>query len=163
MLILIVFLLITGCFSENPKCPHTQYKVKNSHGTFKVCVQKHFVFDEEGVASFYTAGSHTATGEKFVTDHFTAAHPYLPLPCIAEVSLVDKPFKKVIVKINDRGPFTKDKRIIDLSHAAARHLGFVKQGLARVRVKVLIKETLQLKEHGGHIKWKGDKPFEMCK
>ncbi len=164
MLILLLFLLITGCIGDDAerRCSTQYYKVQNSHGTFKVCVQKHFVFDEEGLASFYTTGNKTATGEKFNTNHYTAAHPYLPLPCVAEVSLVDKPWKKVIVKINDRGPFTKQKRIIDVSHAAAKELGFVKSGLAKVRVKVLIKETLQLKEHGGHIKWIGDRPFDSA-
>lgn len=142
------------------KCNSKYYKVANSHGTFKVCVQKHFVFDEQGLASFYTTGHKTATGEKFNTNHFTAAHPYLPLPCIAEVSLVDKPWKKVVVKINDRGPFTKQKRIIDVSRAAAEQLGIIRQGIAQVRVRVLIKETLRLKEHGGHVKWSGEKPFD---
>jgi rare lipoprotein A len=66
----------------------------------------------------------------------------------------------MIVKINDRGPFTKDKRIIDVSLAAAKQLGFVQAGLAKVRVKVMIKETLKLKEHGGKLVWKGEKPFE---
>lgn len=162
MLILLLALLITGCGDEvENRCTTQYYQVENSHGKFKVCVQKHFVFDEEGLASFYTSGHKTATGEKFNTNHYTAAHPYLPLPCVAEISLVDKPWKKVIVKINDRGPFTKQKRIIDVSHAAAKELGFVKDGLAKVRVKVLIKETLQLKENGGHIKWNGDKPFDQ--
>lgn len=163
MLILLLFLLITGCMTENHVTANKgaqYYSVKNSHGTFKVKVQRHFIFDEEGIASFYTSGHTTATCEKFDTNYFTAAHPYLPLPCIAEVSLVNKPWKKVIVKINDRGPFTKDKRIIDVSLAAAKQLGFVQAGLAKVRVKVMIKETLKLKEHGGKLIWKGEKPFE---
>lgn len=161
MLILLLFILITGC-SDNVerKCTTQYYKVQNSHGTFKVCVQKHFVFDEEGLASFYSSGHITSTGEKFNPMHLTAAHPYLPLPCVAEVSLVDNPSKKIVVKINDRGPFTKQSRIIDLSLGAAHKLGIIKQGLAKVRVKVLIKETLRLKEHGGHIRWKGECDFE---
>jgi rare lipoprotein A len=135
------------------------YTVKNSHGTFKVYVQNHFIFDKEGIASYYSSGHTTATNEPFNPNYLTAAHPYVPLPCVAEVSLVAKPWKKVIVKINDRGPFTKDKRIIDLSYGAAQKLGFIKEGLAKVRVKILIKETLKLKEHGGTIVWKGERPF----
>jgi rare lipoprotein A len=150
MVILLLFLLVTGC-ANNETIRRHDYEIKNSHGTFKVYVQKHFQFDEEGIASYYTYGHTTALGEKFNTNYYTAAHPYLPIPCIAEVSLTNNPAKKVIVKINDRGPFTKQKRVIDLSKAAAEKLGFVKSGLARVRVKVLIKETLALKEHGGHI------------
>lgn len=164
MLLLFLFFLISGCGDNTPHCATSYYSVSNSHGTFKVCVQKHYVFDEEGIASFYTMGhgGKTATCETYNCNYLTAAHPYLPIPCIAEVALVNQPWKKVIVKINDRGPFTKDKRrIIDLSYGAASKLGFIKEGLAKVRVRVLIKETLQLKENGGHIKWKGEKPFEQ--
>lgn len=161
MFILFLLFLITACSDEVEKrCSMQYYKVQNSHGTFKVCVQKHFVFDEEGLASFYCSGHTTATCEKFNKNHFTAAHPYLPIPCIAEVSLISKPWKKIIVKINDRGPFTKQKRIIDLSYGAAKYLGFINEGITKVRVKVLIKETLALKEHGGYIKWCGEKPFD---
>jgi len=163
MLSIILFFLITGCSQNQIRRSNSYYKVRNSHGTFKVCVQKHYSFDEEGVASFYSSGYKTSTCEKFNKHYYTAAHPYLPLPCIAEVSLVDKPWKKVIVKINDRGPFTKDKRIIDLSFGAAKKLGFIKEGIAKVRVKVLIKETLKLKENGGHLKWDGSISYEFVK
>ena len=67
--------------------------------------------------------------------------------------------KKVIVKINDRGPFTADKRLIDLSWGAAHKLGIIKEGLAKVRVRVLEKESKSLKENGGKTVWKGEKPF----
>lgn len=163
----ILVLLLCGCGHEihriGPKEKHLhtgrKYTIKNSHGIFKVTTQKKLIFDDVGIASYYSSGSKTATGEKFHPHHLTAAHPYLPLPSIAEVSLHGQPHKKVIVKINDRGPFTKHKRIIDLSLGAARMLDFVRKGLAKVRVKLLVKETLALREHGGNIAWKGECDF----
>lgn len=165
MIILILLLIITGCFDTKVQKLEKKpsYRITNSHGTFRVYIQKHFIFDKEGIASFYNTGKVTATCEPFIPNYLTAAHPYLPLPCIAEVSLVSNPSKKVIVKINDRGPFTKQKRIIDLSYGAAKELDMIKSGIAKVRVKVLIKETLKLKEHGGRIKWKGEKYWHHVK
>jgi len=68
-------------------------------------------------------------------NQFSAAHTTLPLPSIVEVTNLDNG-KKLQVRVNDRGPFV-DNRIIDLSHAAARELGYDRQGLARVRVKYI--------------------------
>ena len=141
------------------KCKHKTYKIKNSFGVFSVCRQTHWNYDEEGIASFYNSGHTTSTTDKFNPNYLTAAHPFLPLPCVAEVSLISDPNKKIIVKINDRGPFTKQKRIIDLSYKAAQKLGIIEKGIAKVRVRVLKKATKQLKEHGGKLDWKGDRNF----
>lgn len=65
----------------------------------------------------------------------SAAHTTLPLPSIAEVQNLENG-RRVVVRINDRGPFAKN-RLIDLSREAARQLGFEKQGLAKVRVRYL--------------------------
>jgi rare lipoprotein A len=65
----------------------------------------------------------------------TAAHKSLPLPTYAEVVNLDNG-KRVIVKINDRGPF-KDDRLIDLSYGAALRLGMVNTGTARVEVRAI--------------------------
>lgn len=179
MIWILLLLILSGCthyMDRQHKYVHAHHKrvkplknysytIRNSHGTFKVFVQNHFFYDKKGIASYYSkqfAGRKTATGERFNPNHYTAAHPYLPLPCVAEISLIDCPQIKIIVKINDRGPYTKHGRIIDLSHQVARELGFERQGTARVRVKVLVKETLMLKEHGGHIDWKGDVPFHQA-
>jgi rare lipoprotein A len=144
-------------------CPSNQgYKIRNSHGVFSVCLQKTFQYDDIGIASFYSTGSTTATMEEFNPDYYTAAHPFLPIPCVAEVYLVDQPHKRIIVKINDRGPLVKQKRIIDLSYKSASHLGFIDKGLARVRVRVLLKATALLEEYGGPLKWKGDIPFQLA-
>ena len=140
------------------KCA-TRYSIKNSHGIFKVCTIKTYKFNKVGIASYYSSGRQTATTERFLKHNLTAAHPYLPIPCVAEVTLIENPLKKVIVKINDRGPFTADKRLIDLSWGAAHKLGIIKEGLAKVRVRVLEKESKSLKENGGKTVWKGEKPF----
>ncbi|ARS26017.1 septal ring lytic transglycosylase RlpA family protein [Sphingomonas sp. KC8] len=93
-------------------------------------------YDATGLASWYGGGHHgrtTANGEKFDMNAISAAHPTLPMPSYAEVTALDTG-RKVIVRINDRGPFASG-RIIDLSRAAARQLGTEKAGVVRVRVR----------------------------
>ena len=95
-------------------------------------------FEEQGLASWYsypTGERRTATGEPFDGSRLTAAHKTLPLPCIVEVTNLENG-RKVRVRVNDRGPFAAG-RIIDLSPAAAERLGFMRQGVTRVRVKLL--------------------------
>lgn len=89
-----------------------------------------------GVGSWYGEQFHnrrTANGEIFDMDIPSAAHKTLPLPSLVEVTNLDNG-RKMIVRVNDRGPFIDD-RVIDLSKAAADQLGYRKNGLARVRVK----------------------------
>ena len=93
-------------------------------------------YDETGLASWYGDefnGRPTANGEIFDKRRLSAAHKTLPLPTLVEVENLAN-HKKIIVRVNDRGPFVGD-RIIDLSHAAARELGFEHQGVAKVRVR----------------------------
>ena len=95
-------------------------------------------YEEEGLASWYSypAGARrTASGEPFDGARLTAAHKTLQLPCVVEVTNLENG-RKVRVRVNDRGPFAPG-RIIDLSPAAAERLGFTRQGVARVRVKLL--------------------------
>lgn len=91
-----------------------------------------------GVASWYGKkfhGRRTSSGEIYDMYAFTAAHKTLPLPSYARVTNLDTG-TSVIVKVNDRGPFVKN-RLIDLSYAASKKLGYQKQGTARVEVQVL--------------------------
>ena len=93
-------------------------------------------YDMTGLASWYGAGHHgrtTANGERFDMNAISAAHPTLPMPSYAEVTVLDTG-RKVVVRINDRGPFAGG-RIIDLSRGAARQLGVENAGVARVRVR----------------------------
>lgn len=93
-------------------------------------------YDMLGYASWYghESGNRTANGEKFSPDWITAAHTTLPLPTYAEVTALDSG-RRIIVRINDRGPFVPGPRIIDLSRGAAELLGMKTQGKARVRVR----------------------------
>ncbi|MGF1593777.1 MAG: septal ring lytic transglycosylase RlpA family protein [Kiloniellaceae bacterium] len=91
-----------------------------------------------GLASWYGPRFHgrlTASGETFDMASLTAAHPHLPFGSRVRVTNLANG-RSVVVTINDRGPYVKP-RIIDLSHAAARRLGFVDDGLAKVRLEVL--------------------------
>lgn len=93
-------------------------------------------YKEVGVASWYGPGFHagsTANGERYDQDDLTAAHRTLPMPSWVEVENLDNG-RKLTVRINDRGPFAKD-RIIDLSRKAAQLLGVDRAGTARVRLR----------------------------
>jgi len=95
-------------------------------------------FQEVGIASWYGTLFHersTSSGEPYDMLGMTAAHKTLPLPTYVEVlNLKNK--RKVIVKVNDRGPF-KDNRIIDLSYVAAKKLGMIGHGTAYVKVTAI--------------------------
>ncbi len=92
-------------------------------------------YEAEGTASWYGKkfhGQRTSSGEKYDMYAMTAAHKSLPLPTYAKITNV-KNGKEVIVKINDRGPFVKD-RLIDLSYAAAKKLGIHATGTGKVKI-----------------------------
>jgi rare lipoprotein A len=93
-----------------------------------------------GVASYYGqkfAGRPTASGERFDPDGLTAAHRSLPFGTKVRVTNLANN-RSVVVRINDRGPFVRG-RIIDLSSAAFARIAQLNQGVARVRVHVLVR------------------------
>ena len=95
-------------------------------------------YSEVGVASWYGPGFHgklTANGETYNQKAMTAAHKTLPLPTLVKVENLENG-KSVVVRVNDRGPYSKG-RIIDLTEVAARRLDMLDKGTARVRVSVL--------------------------
>lgn len=92
-------------------------------------------FASYGLASFYSYGGRTASGEKFDPHELTAAHPTLPFGTRLRVTSVASG-RSVIVRVNDRGPFVPG-RVVDVSSAAAETLGIVGQGTARVKLDVL--------------------------
>jgi rare lipoprotein A len=92
---------------------------------------------EEGAASYYADsldGNPTASGEPYDKDGLTAAHRTLPFDAMVRVTNLDND-KTVVVRINDRGPHSKS-RIIDVSGAAAKQLGLIDSGTAKVRLEV---------------------------
>jgi rare lipoprotein A len=93
-------------------------------------------YDRVGTASWYGTAFHgrkTANGEVYDMYALSAGHPTLPLPSYAYVTNLDNG-RTVLVRINDRGPYVRD-RLIDLSYQTARTLGYHEHGLARVRVR----------------------------
>lgn len=99
-------------------------------------------FKERGDASWYGTKFHgrlTSNGERYDMYKMTAAHKNLPLPTYVQVTNLDNG-KKVVVRVNDRGPFHKG-RVIDLSYAAATKLGILKKGTGRVEVEAIDPRT----------------------
>ncbi len=150
-----VYLLITGC-SETTFLVNSAkrigswgddpiYKVGNP---YKINGKWYYPavdyqYDEVGIASWYGPGFHgksTANGEVFDQNKITAAHRTLPMPSIVKVTNLENGMVLDKVRINDRGPFARN-RIIDLSKKAAEELGFIKNGVAKVRVEILEDES----------------------
>jgi rare lipoprotein A len=92
---------------------------------------------EVGVASYYGRefqGRRTASGERYDRRALTCAHPRYPFGTLLRVTELESG-RSVVVRVTDRGPFAEG-RIIDLSWAAARALGMLERGLARVAVEL---------------------------
>lgn len=97
----------------------------------------------EGKAAYYgdsLAGNRTANGDVYDPRGFTAASRTLPFGTLVRVVRVDNG-RSVVVRINDRGPFGDERRIIDLSRAAAEQLDMIRAGVIDVRVEVLGQRT----------------------
>lgn len=164
ILAIIFCLLLNGCATRTPcyqkdgpppfdvdvsKIPNAKPKVERraKYGNMSIyrvkgqnyCVMqnaKHY--EERGMASWYGMRFHklrTSSGEPYDLLAMTAAHKTLPLPTYVEVTNL-RNHRKVIVKVNDRGPFACN-RIIDLSYVAAKKLGMLGHGTAYVDVKAI--------------------------
>ena len=110
--------LLAGCASEGIIDPHG--------------------YNASGGASYYGArhqGKRTASGERYDQNSLTAAHRQLPFGTRVQVTNLDND-RKVVVRINDRGPHTRG-RLIDVSRAAAEQLGMLRSGTTQVRVQAL--------------------------
>ena len=156
-------LLISGCASE-PK--DFEYKnlqeeviaIKEDGGIYKVgnpytvlgqsyTPKEDYDYEETGIASWYGDDFHnkrTANGETYDMRAVTAAHRTLPLPSIVRVTNLENG-KSIIARVNDRGPYVKN-RIIDLSEKGAELLGYKNKGTARVKVEILERESKAIKE-----------------
>jgi rare lipoprotein A len=124
------------------------YKVGNPYLIDGVPYYPHedYEYSEIGTASWYGDSFHgqrTANGEVFDKEKLTAAHRTLPMPALVRVTNMDTGVS-INVKVNDRGPFARD-RIIDLSSAAADALDMKATGTARVKVEILADESRALK------------------
>ena len=136
----------------SPKDAIRQGRVKRSPYVVRgkryvpMSVKKASGYRQKGIASWYgyetfrqKGGHMTANGEAFDPKGLNAAHKYLPLPTYVKVTNLENN-RMIIVRVNDRGPFVKD-RIIDLSAGAAKKLGFYKKGTAKVLVETIQIET----------------------
>jgi rare lipoprotein A len=104
-----------------------------------------FSYEETGIASWYGEefhGKYTANGEVFDRNALTAAHRTLPMPSIVQVTNLENG-RSLQLRVNDRGPFARG-RIIDLSRRSAQLLGFEGAGTAKVRVRILVPESIQV-------------------
>lgn len=129
-------------------------KVKKGGGTYKVGKpykvkdrwfhpKEEKDYDEKGMASWYGPNFHgrmTANGEIYDQYHLSAAHPTFPLPSYARVTNLTNGHS-VVVRVNDRGPFAKD-RIIDVSSQTADLLDMKREGVAKVRVEYVGKARM---------------------
>ncbi len=98
----------------------------------------HIGYRETGLASWYGKDFHgrpTASGEIYDMFEISAAHKSLPLGTLLHVTDIETG-KSVKVKVNDRGPFVR-KRILDLSYGAAKQLGIVGTGIAKIELKII--------------------------
>lgn len=147
--------LLAGCAGRSPTASPVAGE-PNGHGVYKVgspyqingvwyYPAEDFSYDETGIASWYGEdfhGKYTANGEVFDLNALTAAHRTLPMPSIVQVTNLENG-RSLRLRVNDRGPFARS-RIIDVSRRAAQLLGFEGQGTARVRVKILVPESIQV-------------------
>lgn len=154
------FIVLVACLASCVAPPYAQ-PIKTYYGSADTVAAKPYVikgvtyyplnsvssdYEETGVASWYGKDFHnrnTASGEKFNMYDFTAAHRTLPMPTYISVVNLDNN-KSVVVKVNDRGPFSKG-RILDLSYAAAEKLDMLDAGTAKVRITVLSESTERLR------------------
>lgn len=114
----------------------TYYPLPSAEGYEEVCI-----------ASWYGPGFHKnqcSSGEIYDMHNLTAAHKILPIGTYVLVKNLENG-KEIVVRINDRGPFVED-RCIDLSYAAAKELGMVEKGLAKVKIVALSEGEI---ENGG--------------
>ena len=161
--VLLITLVLAGCSSLAPEpgdgpgrviddpmaipdavpkdAPRSRY---GNPETYEVFGQRYRVMEsaaghrERGIASWYGSkfhGRRTSSGEPYDMYTMTAAHKHLPLPTWVEVRHLDND-RRIVVKVNDRGPFAED-RIIDLSYAAAAKLGMLGTGTAPVEIRTV--------------------------
>jgi rare lipoprotein A len=136
ILLLIVFLFACTAsprYNSGNIKKNSNFKVKSNKSTYSKHKKTY-----KGVASWYGPNFHgklTANGEVYDQYGVTAAHKELPLNTIARVTNLDND-KSIILRINDRGPYAKN-RILDCSYGAAKKLDFLNQGTANVKIEII--------------------------
>jgi rare lipoprotein A len=140
ILLAVILSSLVGCADKIPETtsgPATQ-RPYTINSTRYYPIPSSYGFVQTGIASWYGPGFHgrtTSNGERYDMQSPTAAHKTLPMNTMVLVKNLENG-KETIVRINDRGPFVRG-RVIDLSFAAARQLGIVKNGTAKVQVTAM--------------------------
>jgi rare lipoprotein A len=146
LLLVCCLLVVSACGPKKPnrEPPESGGKTKATQKPYTVMGQRYEPiqsaagFVQNGVASWYGPNFHgkkTSNGETYNMHAMTAAHKTLPLGVYVRVHNKENG-RDAIVRVNDRGPFVKN-RIIDLSYAAAKKLGVDTKGTAPVRIEAL--------------------------
>ena len=134
----VMLALLLGCFGCSTVHPPVNLELVPEKIQASAALQAPPTSRQIGTASFYGDGFHgreTASGEVFDQEAMTAAHRTLAFGTLLRVTNLANG-ASVVVRINDRGPYVRG-RSIDLSLGAARALGFVEEGTARVRMRPL--------------------------
>jgi len=151
-LILLLSVLLGGClgslnpFDSDDDKPRSRGKgSRGNPPVYEVFGERYYTmtstegYVERGIASWYGGefnGRSTSSGETYDMHLMTAAHTRLPIPCYAQVTNLENG-RTAVVRVNDRGPFKKN-RLIDLSYAAAKELGILGKGTGLVEVTTVI-------------------------
>lgn len=140
LLVLVILVSVSGCAALTNRSGKSyvingkRYYIMASAAGYK----------EKGLASWYGVPFHgrkTASGEVYDMNQISAAHKTLPLHTWVEVRNMDNN-KKLVLRINDRGPFVRG-RVIDLSRKAAEEIGMIQNGVAKVTVRAISEKQAQ--------------------
>src|SRR5260364_211067 len=133
--LLLIVMLLTACTTTHAgkkyRYPASAHRRQAYHRIASSRIPNIARFSQKGRASWH--GRRTASGERFNMLALTAAHRTLPLLSYVRVTNLANG-KSVVVKINDRGPFSR-RRVIDLSYAAAKSIGLRRRGVGRVKIQ----------------------------
>jgi rare lipoprotein A len=145
-ILLLILFFCTGCADKKYNGHYKIGPVYKKNGE-KYVPTNNIKYIKTGLASWYGSkggfhGRKTANGDRYNKNMLTAAHPTLPLPSMIKVTNL-KNNKSLILMVNDRGPFKKN-RILDVSEKAADLLGFKRHGITKVDVEYLPVETKDL-------------------
>ena len=124
--LILLFALMFTMFGTNAQSDSIQQTIKNKH---------ELVGKASYYGSEYKSTRHTANGEHFNKNAYTAAHKTLPFGTIVKVTNTNNN-KSVTVRINDRGPFIKG-RVIDITPVAARDVDMIRSGVAPVELEII--------------------------
>ncbi len=143
--LLFFIILLSACgaheryaYRSDPASMHKGQKPYTINGERYEPLSSHEGFVQSGIASWYGSdfhGKQTSNGDKYDMYAMTAAHKTLPLGVYVKVHNLDNG-RETVVRINDRGPFVAG-RIIDLSYSAAKDIGIVEDGTAKVMIEAL--------------------------